>query len=635
MSFKRVLLITTPLLAIACADLSSGGVADESSLVQLDPALEKAALANLKRISRELDVQHLANYATLPANTDPTFGDVVAKAFLDAVKLEYEAKPELLKKRVQTLASMVFFSAPEVATDANVGRVTPFHGMNDAAFNALMRNEDFVFGNHMAANSNSPNGVRPFSVCETKYMIQISTGKIADPAFVSGAAINNYDAYAKAYSAFASTCAQADLDQWYNFRGLGGLRPSWLESNYNDRVLRKMLKTCKAPTEATKALCATFQADRLAYRDKKNVAMALREMVWDTTPTSMIAGKQDGDYLVNSNNPGIFLEDRNGDNVAEWLPSGPAQLLAGAKITLADKTQVTVGADGKTITKADGTSVGLNAATVAFVSQAQFGATVNVTLALADNTSTSGTAPTGAFQPISRVDTRWKPEFATRKDLGLQELFSDGAGCAGDVANPATCPIQKRFYSMIDRHENFYQTYSSLDGASANISSQPSPLVACSVTLQAAHAWDTAGTPAGGSAGFIYLMRIPFNEILTGDSRSIDTLGRLKGGLKSGPSVLKLADVTSGKASLDMTKVWLDIATLSSNQYASEHEISKFGTVPAEQIEGVLVIRKPAAMGPPVVPPQPPGGGGPDVNPGNGQPGGPPPFIGDCGNGPC
>jgi hypothetical protein len=45
-----------------------------------------------------------------------------------------------------------------------------------------------------------------------------------------------------------------------------------------------------------------------------------------------------------------------------------------------------------------------------------------------------------------------------------------------------------------------------------------------------------------------------------------------------------------------MSKAWLDIATLSNNAYSQEHEISKFGSVPAEQIEGILVVRRPAAM---------------------------------------
>ena len=45
-----------------------------------------------------------------------------------------------------------------------------------------------------------------------------------------------------------------------------------------------------------------------------------------------------------------------------------------------------------------------------------------------------------------------------------------------------------------------------------------------------------------------------------------------------------------------MNAAWLDIATLSNNQYATEHEISAFGIVPADEIEGILVIRKPAAL---------------------------------------
>lgn len=604
MSLKRLFFSVAPLLALTCSAACSApassddATSDENNLTELSPALEKAALENLKRISREIDVQHLSNYTSLPAATDPSFGDAVAKAFLDAVKLEYRAKPDLLKKRVQSLASMVFFSAPQVATDDHVGHVTPFHGMDDNAFNALIRAEDFVFSSHTQANGGSPNGVRPFSVCETKYLIQIATGKVTDPAFISFGGIGNYDAYAKAYETFSATCPQADLDEWYNFRGLGGLRPSWLESNYNDRVLRRMLKVCKNPTEATKVVCAEFQKDRLAYRDKKNVGLALREMVYDTSASSTIGGMQDGEYISNSSEPGIFVEDRDGDGIAEWIVPGPGALVPGAKLKLADNSQVTVSADGKSIVKADHSTLAITTATVAIATATQFGANLKITLTFADNTTSTASAPPGAVQPIQRVDSRWKPELASHADLGLQQLFADAHGCAGDVADAATCPLEKRFYSMIDRHENFYQTYSSLDDSSSSISSQPSPLVACSITLGASHAWDAAGTPTGGTAGFIYLMRIPFAQIVSGDVRSIDTLGRLKGNLKAGPKVLKIQDIAAGQSDLDMGKVWLDIATLSHNAYQSEHEVSKFGTVPAEQIEGVLVIRLPAAMQP-------------------------------------
>jgi hypothetical protein len=610
MSLKRLLFSVAsvaPILAIACAAPASSpdGTSDEDNLTSLDPALEKAALANLKRIAREIDVQHLANYGSLPAATDPSFPDAVAKAFLAAVQLEYQAKPDLLKKRVESLASMVFFSAPQVTTDGHVGRLTPFHGMDDNAFNALIRAEDFVFSSHTQANGGSPNGVRPFSVCETKYLIQIATGKVTNPAFISFGGISNYDAYAQAYKTFASTCAPADLAEWYNFRGLGGLRPSWLESNYNDRVLRRMLKVCKSPTtDAAKAVCADFQKDRLAYRDKKNVGLALREMVYDTTASSTINGTQDGEYISNSSSPGIFVEDRNGDGIAEWIVPGPATLVPGAKLKLADNSQVTVSADGKGIVKGDHSTVAISSATVSIATATQFGANLKITLTFADNTTSTASAAPGAVTPIQRVDSRWKPELAKRADLGLSQLFADATGCEGNVADATTCPLEKRFYSMIDRHENFYQTYSSLDDSSSSVSSQPSPLVACSITLGASHVWDTAGTPTGGTAGFIYLMRIPFAQILSGDVRSVDTLGRLKGNLNAGPKVLTIQDVAAGHSQLDMSKVWLDIATLSHNAYQSEHEISKFGTVPAEQIEGVLVIRLPAAMqaAPPAAP---------------------------------
>jgi hypothetical protein len=41
---------------------------------------------------------------------------------------------------------------------------------------------------------------------------------------------------------------------------------------------------------------------------------------------------------------------------------------------------------------------------------------------------------------------------------------------------------------------------------------------------------------------------------------------------------------------------WLDVASLSNNQYEPGHEISAFGAVRADQIEGILVVRKPAAV---------------------------------------
>ena len=47
---------------------------------------------------------------------------------------------------------------------------------------------------------------------------------------------------------------------------------------------------------------------------------------------------------------------------------------------------------------------------------------------------------------------------------------------------------------------------------------------------------------------------------------------------------------------LDIARVWLDLATLSNDLYATENEISKFGAVPADEIEGILVLGKPGAI---------------------------------------
>jgi hypothetical protein len=137
--------------------------------------------------------------------------------------------------------------------------------------------------------------------------------------------------------------------------------------------------------------------------------------------------------------------------------------------------------------------------------------------------------------------------------------------------------------------EKFYRTYSALSADYYGISSQPSPLVACSITLGASHHWDTAGTPSGGTAGFIFLMRIPFADILTGNDTSVATL-------MPAPKTMSIQSLYAGTNRLDMTRAWLDIASLSNNQYANEHEISAFGAVRPDQIEGILVIRKPAAV---------------------------------------
>jgi hypothetical protein len=197
---------------------------------------------------------------------------------------------------------------------------------------------------------------------------------------------------------------------------------------------------------------------------------------------------------------------------------------------------------------------------------------------------------------VLRNDSAWRREYLGAPDIGLLRMFPDASGCAGEHPTAATCPLLERFTSMLDRHEHFYKTYTSVDENDRTLNSQPSPLVACSVTLGAADGWAHAGTPQGGRAGMVFLMRVPFADILTGDARSIDTLGRLNttDPLHAGPKVKTLSSVyTDG---LDMSRVWLDLATLSNDLYSYENEISKFGAVPADQIEGILVTGKPGAL---------------------------------------
>jgi hypothetical protein len=507
------------------------------------------------------------------------------------VKAEYASDPALLTARMKTLASMVFFSAPEVKTDESAGKMTPFHGMDEAAFEGLMRSEDFVFGHHMQVNGGSPNGVRPFSVCETTFMIKIAKGEIADPAFVSMGSVMNYDAYAKAFEQYSQGCSSRDLNEWYNFRGLGGLRPSWLESNVSDRFLRRMVKDCQSSNAGD---CAEWNRNRIGYRDRKNTELALRTMVYDPRPETKVGAQQIpvGDYMVNPSNPGVFVEDRNGDGVGEWIPTGPLSLYPGAKLKVSTAETFSVSADtpvtlssaitigaqtlgvGSVVVVRAGTRLGfasgvtIDPVTREAVTLTSVRIPPGTSLGLPDGTTVTTPYSMGPSDPVSKhpkgklqaaikleiaqgwvpsleirrpksgvlaankfagelsvpitlvggaqllsvvdvkdvvakdeVDPRWKKEYAARADLGLLTVFSDGSGCKADMPSRTACPLLNRFFSMIDRHENFYQTYSGLSPDSEVVSQQPSPLVACSITLRASHHWDSAGTPQGGTTG--------------------------------------------------------------------------------------------------------------------------------------
>jgi hypothetical protein len=263
-------------------------------------------------------------------------------------------------------------------------------------------------------------------------------------------------------------------------------------------------------------------------------------------------------YLTNPDNALVLLEDRNADNIGEFLRPGAATLVDGTHGTL----QVN--------------STGEFTGSLKFV---------------ADGQTAVKTVTPEKVVAESAVDPRWDASLLAGADMGLLAMFSDATGCTAASLDPGSCPLLERFYSLIDRHENFYRTYSALTPDYYGISSQPSPLVACSITLAAAHQWDSAGTPTGGTAGFIYLMRIPFASIVTGNDVSVATV-------MPGPKTTSIQSLYAGQemTHLDMSRAWLDVASLSNNQYETEHEISAFGAVPADEIEGILVVRKPAAL---------------------------------------
>ncbi|MBA2545169.1 MAG: hypothetical protein H0V17_36340 [Deltaproteobacteria bacterium] len=496
----------------------------------VSPGLLAAARANLDRIDREIDRSHLANYGLTGSLTDQ---------FMTALSSEYERQhPDMYEARVKALASMIFFALPDVMPPDD-GKKTTFHGLDMDQFEVLARIEDDIF-EALIDESGNVNGVRPFSVCETDFIIESYVRpKTAFPGFA---------AHRTAYGTHATSCTQKDKDDWYNFRGLGALRPSWVESNLADRFLRRMAKQCRTPSARWVDECALWEQDRVGYRQLRNRQLAARTMFY---------APEDQDYLIDSDNFLVLLEDRNGDGVGEFLRPGPVTLKDGRKGIL----QVN--------------STGEFTGNLKFIDDA-------------DSTKTPRSVTPEQVIAVDAVDPAWQAALIHDPDLGMSTVFADPTACTGPTIDEKQCPLMQRFFSMIDRHENFYRTYSALSPDFAGISSQPSPLVACSITLEAAHGWDTAGTPSGGEAGFIFLMRIPFQDILTGNDRSVATL-------MPGPKTTSIQSLFSG-GKLDFESLWLDVASLSNNQFESEHEISAFGAVKAEQIEGILVIRKPAAL---------------------------------------
>lgn len=528
----RVTVATASEIEIKILNHGSGKADGTFSLipVQADPQemLLAAAHENLTRIAKEVDPYHIGVY---------DLEGSIADQFLEALQREYADHPGQLQARTSALASAVIFAAPEVAPPA-AGKTTPFHGMDMDDFNALMDIHDDVFDYlQQEKNDGELAGVRPFSVCETRYQIEkyVKAGKT----------YNDFESYRDGYAAYAASCSAKDLAEWYNYRGLGHMRPSWMEANIMERFVRRMVKECDVQNDPAWAdECAEWNDGRLAYRLDRNRQLASRFMFYHPDQADSFSDPDDSAVLV---------EDMNGDGIGEYLLEGKVDFLSGDEGTL----QINSSGEFSGRLKAKKGSGSYKS--------------VKLSDLVANDT----------------IDPEFEPAWLQQPDFGLMTRFSDSEGCTGEEISPHQCPLLKRFYVMIDRHENFYSTYSALSRTSY-LSSQPSPLVACSITLRESHHWDSAGTPSGGRAGFIYLFRVPFSQILAGKRKSVATL--------EGPEVLAIQDLYDGSKTLDMSKVWLDIASLSNNLYSSEHEISKFGIVPAEQIEGLLVIRKPKAM---------------------------------------
>ncbi|MFP6684225.1 MAG: hypothetical protein VB934_05905, partial [Polyangiaceae bacterium] len=93
----KILATSAMLLTTACGpDLGS------SDNYYTDTPLTRAAFENVARIDAEIDRHHLDNYRLEGER---------AEQFLGALHLEYQDHPELLERRLEALASMVFFSA--------------------------------------------------------------------------------------------------------------------------------------------------------------------------------------------------------------------------------------------------------------------------------------------------------------------------------------------------------------------------------------------------------------------------------------------------------------------------------------------------------------------------------------------
>jgi hypothetical protein len=362
---------------------------DEPGLQPVDAVEDLAgrARSNLARIAAELDGTHLANYG---------LAGEVDEQFFAALEIEYAGGE--LEARVWALASMVFLAAPDLLPPEG-GRSTPFHGLDLDQLDDLVAIEEQILAGE----------VRPLSVCETTYLIETYVRPRRPFGSMDG------------YAGFAAGCSAADLAEWYSFRGIGRLTPSWGESTVMDRLLRRMASRCQGPDPGWEDECAEWDADRLGYRLERNRQMAARFLHHD--PASQ------GALLADTSQEVVLFEDRSGDGIAEILVDGPARLMSGEAIDFEIMST--------------GEFTGLMKARVED----------SMISVRAENLFPDSAARAG----ISR-------ELVARADMGL-------ADCSGE------CSLVELLAVLVDRHLDSSRTYSALQPDSASISSQPSPLV--------------------------------------------------------------------------------------------------------------------------------------------------------------
>ena len=565
-----------------------------------------AALAGLRYVNAEIDdSMHLGKYQ---------LGGERAQRFLVALHMEYGQERDILEARVKSVGSMIFFEASGI-TPPEDGHLTPFHGMTTEDFHRLESMHTNVWNYHEELNRqlnpdlhNVKVGVRPLSVCEQKFMIEAYAKPDASTG-VPRYSWTSFDEYSQNFAQWLRdgdaagnpNCGAEDFEQWYNFRGLGGLRPTWIESNVMERTVRKMVGKCdNGVRSGWEEECAAWHADRYAYRWDVNQQLFSRFWYY---------AEEDEDYMAGTSNQVVLIEDEDGDGIGEFLRPGTTCLRRDYDYD----TGVCDRDVNLTIQSTGQFSARIYACSAEDMSlpDSQSDCAVN-----ADDVVYE-TAVNSNFGLIA-------DDWQNQSDFGLMTLFSDPnpqgvagldgttatGGCMAEVPSPAECPLLKRFYTMIDRHESFYQTYSALQQDYYNLSSQPSPLVASSVTIGESDDWTRAGLPDGGEAGFIFLMRVPYRWVLTGSPRNLSTLESaavqgyfaenqgLYGADYHPTRTLAVQDVYTGERELDMSRIWVDIASLSNDLYSGENEISKYGAVPAEQIESIIVVRKPVDLPP-------------------------------------